>query len=142
MTIRKLLSEKSGVATIEMAFAMPVLVTIMIGTLQFALVLQASGAMRHGIGQGLRYAKVNDVSDPSDPLQVAALKDEVEDIVRDSLAGINPDGVKALKFVRNTDSSGTVSGTITMQYQLKPVIPFAAIPPIDINETRTAYLPS
>ena len=31
MTFRKLLSDKRGVATVEMAFALPVLVMIMIG---------------------------------------------------------------------------------------------------------------
>lgn len=142
MTIRKLLSEKRGVATIEMAFALPVLVTIMIGILQFGMVLQASGAMRNGIGQGLRYAKVNDVSDPSDPVQVKALTTAVEKVVMNGLAGINPDGVKTLKFVRNTDADGIVSGTITMQYELDPIIPFAAIPPIKMTRSRTAYLPS
>lgn len=142
MTIRKILSEKRGVATIEMAFALPVLVTIMIGILQFGMVLQASGAMRHGMGEGLRYAKVNDVSDPTDTTQIKALTKGVEDTVMDGLAGINPDGVKTLKFERSTDANGVVSGTITMQYELDPIIPFAALPAIKMNRTRTAYLPS
>ncbi len=72
MKLRKLASHRDGAVAIEMAFALPVLVTLMIGILQFGLILQASGAMRHGIGEGLRFAKVNAVADPSDPVQVAA----------------------------------------------------------------------
>ena len=59
MKIKKFLSDKRGAVIIETAFALPVLILLMIGMLQFGLVLQASGAMRNAIGQGIRFAKVN-----------------------------------------------------------------------------------
>lgn len=130
-TVRKLRSDEGGAVAIEMAFALPVLVTLMIGILQFALVLQASGAMRHGIGEGLRFAKVN----------ASATAAQVEAETRANMEGVKLTGIRSLTFQRGT-ASGAAFGRIAMQYELTPVIPFAPLPPIQLNETRTAYLPS
>lgn len=130
MKFRKLIADPRGASAIEFAFAMPVVVTLMIGILQFGLVLQASGAMRHAIGEGIRYAKVH----PS------ATETEVLDETRSALAGVDPDGVTQLSFQRGT-ASGAEFGRITMRYSLDPFIPFASLPPIVLNQTRTAYLP-
>jgi len=141
MTLRKLASNRDGAIAIEMAFALPVLITLMMGILQFGLILQASGAMRHGIGEGLRFAKVNTVSDPSDPVLVAAHKSQVETIARDALAGIDRNKVQSIAFTSGV-ANGAEFGRIDVRYQMQPLIPFSAIPPITINESKTIYLPS
>ena len=141
MTLKKLRADSNGTAVIEFAMAMPVLITIMIGILQFALVLQASGAMRHGMGEGLRYAKVNAISDPSDAVAVAALKAKVEEIAKDSMAGIDRDHITSMEFTSGT-SDGADYGQLDVKYQMQPLIPFAPLPPITINESRTVFLPS
>ena len=131
MTIKKFLSDNRGAVIIETAFALPVLVLLMIGMLQFSLVLQASGAMRHAIGQGIRFAKVN----PS------ATETEVLAEARQALGGINPSGIKSMELLRGT-SNGADFANITMTYEITPIIPFAAIPPISLTEVRQGYLPS
>ncbi|MCB2076999.1 MAG: pilus assembly protein [Novosphingobium sp.] len=131
MILRRLHSDKRGTAAIEFTFAMPLLATLMIGILQFGLVLQASGAMRHAIGEGIRFAKVHP----------GATQTEVLDRTREALAGVKLSGVKQLTFQRGTSNQAEY-GQITMQYELDPMIPFADIPPITLNETKTAYLPS
>lgn len=129
--LKNLRSDKSGAVVIEMAFALPVVIALMIGILQFALVLQASGAMRHGIGEGLRFAKVNASATPA----------QVEAEARANMAGVKLSGIQSLTFQRGT-ASGAAFGRIAMQYELTPLIPFAPLPAIQLNETRTAYLPS
>lgn len=141
MTLKKLAADNGGATLVEFAFALPVLIMIMIGTLQFALVMQASGAMRHGIGEGLRYAKVNGVDDPDDPVEVAALKAKVEEVARDALTGINLSNIKSLEFSRGTDN-GAEYGRIDMEYEMETVIPFTPGGKIDMNESRTVYLPA
>lgn len=131
MIFAKLIRDTRGAVVIEAAFAIPVLVTIMIGILQFALVLQASGAMRYGIGEGLRYAKVN----PD------ATSKEVLDVARGAMAGVDLDGLVTTSYAKGS-VNGAEYGRIILRYELKPVIPFAAIPPITLSETRRAYLPS
>jgi hypothetical protein len=142
MRTRRLCSDARGAVAIEMAFALPVVVMLMIGILQFALVLQASGAMRHGIGEGLRFAKVNAIADPDDAAEVAALEQEVEDVAMAALAGMDRDGIKSIEFTSGTDASGARFGRIDVIYGMKPIIPFAPLPEIALSESRQAFLPS
>ncbi|MEZ5742370.1 MAG: TadE/TadG family type IV pilus assembly protein [Sphingomonadaceae bacterium] len=131
MLFNSLRRNERGAVAIEMAFALPVLTTIMIGILQFALVLQASGAMRHGIGEGLRMAKV----------QTSASSGDIEAKVKASMAGVSLDRIEEIKVVRGTDA-GADYGQISIKYKLEPLIPFAAIPPIELNESKRIWLPS
>lgn len=131
MIFRRLLRATGGAASIEAAFTIPLVATFMVGVLQFGMIFHANGAMRNAIGDGIRYAKVH----PS------ASETTVLNETRAGLAGISPDGIKVLTFQRGT-SNGATFGRITMSYELDPVIPFAAMPPIVLNETRTAYLPA
>jgi Flp pilus assembly protein TadG len=130
MMVRRLISDARGAAVIEFAFALPILVVLMIGVLQFGMVLHASGGVRHAIGEGVRYAKVH--PDATDP--------EILDVTRAGLAGIDAGSVQALNIQRG-QSDGADYGRITMRYRIAPVIPFAPIPPIVIEEARTVYLP-
>ena len=128
---RRLLTDKRGATLVETAFALPVLVTLMIGILQFGLVLQASGAIRHGIGEGLRFAKVN----PS------ATSTQVLGVSRNAMTGIDMAGITAQNYTSGT-VNGVKFGRISLRYQFSPFIPFAKLPPITLNETRQVYLPS
>jgi Flp pilus assembly protein TadG len=130
MIIRKLLKDTKGAAVIEMAFALPVVATMMVGVLQAGQVMQANGALRHAVGEGIRYAKVN----PD------ATETEVLNKTKAGLAGINQAGIKTLTFSRGT-SNGAEYGRITMMYELEPVVPFAAVPKIQLSQTKQAYLP-
>lgn len=129
--LRSLKSDHHGATVVEFALALPVLVTMMIGILQFALVLHAGGAARHALGEGIRHAKVY-------PL---ATESEVLAITRGSMDGANPGGIEDLTFVRGSNNNAQY-GRVTMRYRVEPVIPFAPIPPIIIEEERQAYLPS
>ena len=119
-----------GATTVEMAFALPVLIMLMIGILQFGLVLQASGAMRHGIGEGLRTAKVSS----------SATTAQIEKEIKDQLRGINTEKA-TVAFTRGTEG-GADYGEAKIDYTMKPVIPFAALPEIKLTESRRVWLPS
>ena len=129
-TIRLLL-DAQGAATIEFAIALPLLATFMIGVLQFGMVLQANGALRNALGDGIRYAKVH----PS------ATQTEVLDQTRAGLSGIAQSGITSLTFQRGTQN-GADYGEISISYQMQPMIPFAPLPPITLSQSKTAYLPS
>ena len=131
MTTRKLLADTRGAVAIEAAFALPLLATLMIGILQFALVLQASGAMRHAIGEGLRYVKVH----PD------ATSTEVLEVTKDAMAGVDLAGLKGTSYQKGS-VNGAAYGRIILRYELTPLIPFVDLPPITLRETRRAYLPS
>lgn len=132
--IQRLWADRKGAAAIEIIFALPLLVTIMIGILQFALILQAQGAMRHGIGEGLRMAKVN----------AAATEAQILDRARASMGGSQTGNITAMDFTRGTTTvNGEIAewGRITIDFEMQPVIPVAPVPPIQLTATRTVYLP-
>lgn len=130
MKLARIGADQRGAAAVEFALAIPALITLMIAILQFGIVLHASGGVRHAVGEGIRHAKV----------YPDATEAQIYDKVRNSMAGVNPAGITSLTFERGT-ANGADFGRVTMQYELQPVIPFAAIPPITFNESRTAYLP-
>lgn len=129
--LRKLRHCREGSVGLEFGMALPILVVLMIGILQYGLVLNANGSMRNAMGEGLRLAKVNP----------AATNSEVLSRTRSTLVGVDPNAVTSLTFARGT-SNNTQTGTMTMQVTLTPIIPFAPIPPIVLNQTKRVYLPS
>lgn len=129
--LARLRRDENGSLGVEYAFAIPVLVTIMIGILQFGMVLHANGAMRHALGEGIRLAKVDwDATDT-----------EITDATKAALVGIDPKGVKSVTYTKGT-SGAAKYGRVTMKYEMTPVIPFAPIPAIKLEETRQSWLPT
>ena len=131
MMFRKLLADRRGSGSVDFAFAIPVVVTLMLGTIQLGVYLQASGTLRHALGEGIRYAKV----DPT------ATQTQVLNEVRDEMPAMDPQKIKSLTFERGT-ANGADYGKIAISYRLEPMIPLVPLPAITINEEKTAYLPS
>ena len=130
--IHRLAREEQGSFGFEFAIAFPILITLMLGILQFGMALHASGAMRNAMGEGLRLAKVN----PD------ATADEVYAETKDELVGVDQDGIKKLVFTRGTAANGASYGKLVMQYQMEFLLPFAPIPPIVLVEEKQIYLQS
>ena len=129
--ISKFLRSTRAASTVDFAFAVPVVISIMLGTIQLGVYLQASGTLRHALGEGIRYAKV----------YPDATFVQVTDEVRDEMTGMNLENIETLRFMRGT-SNGAEYGQITIRYSLEPMIPLVPVPAITITETKTAYLPS
>lgn len=129
--MKRISSNDRGSIGLEFGLAIPILVALIIGVLQFGLILNANGSMRHAMGEGLRLAKV----DPT------ASDTVVTDHVKAELVGVDPAGIQTLTFNRAT-SNNIDKGTMTMTIKLTPIIPFAMIPPITLTQTKTIYLPS
>ena len=130
--LKPLGGDARGATLVEFALALPILILFMIGTVQFGLVLHASGGMRHALGEGIRFARVD---------RPATTK-EIEQRVRDSLTGIDPSFVTQLTAARSTNASGADVATVSMRYRVEWMIPFLSLPPIVLNQSKTTYLPS
>ena len=126
-----LLKDTRGAAVIEFAFALPVIAMVMLGILQMGMVLHASGGMRHALGEGIRYARI----DPE------ATDAEVEGHARAAMLGIDGSGIRSLTFDRGTTAGGQNFGQITMRYEVALVIPFVPLAPFELEQTKTTYLP-
>lgn len=128
--LRRLLRSREGSSTVDFAFAMPVLVTLMLGTVQMGVSMHASGALRHAAGEGVRLAKV----DPT------ATETEVLDRVRSELVTMDPDNITKLTFQRGT-TDGADYGRVTVEYKVEALIPLLPVPPITLSETKQVWLP-
>ena len=128
--MRAFLTNREGSSTIDFAFALPVLATLMIGMVQMGVTLHTSGALRHAAGEGIRMAKVN----PD------ATEAEVLNEVRDELVAMKADNITNLTFTRGT-SNGADYGEVSISYRVDPIISFLPVPPVTLTETKQAYLP-
>ena len=128
--LRSIGRNRTGSLGFEFAIAMPILVTLMLGVLQFGMALHASGSMRNAMGEGLRLAKV-------DPNATAA---EVYAETRDEMVGVDQNGITSLVFTRGTAANGAEFGKLVMKYTMKPLLPFAPIPDIVLEEEKQIYL--
>jgi Flp pilus assembly protein TadG len=128
-----LFRDQRGGAIVEFAFALPIMVTLLIGILQSGLMLYAKSGMRHGIGEGVRFAKVNrNTQDDGNA---------VLDKVRSTVFGVKASGIQTLTYERVTNAGGEDVVTISMTYQPSSFIPFVRKLPITLSEARTIYLP-
>ena len=129
--LSRLRRDQCGASVIEFAFALPVAAALMIGILQFAIVLQATGAIRHAVGEGVRYANIHD----------DASETEVVAKVREQLAGLDQEGIVSIKLERGNDD-GAQFDRVNIQYQVEPVVPFMDIDPIVLSDSALSYVQS
>jgi Flp pilus assembly protein TadG len=125
----RLLRDRRGNSSVEFALAIPVLTTLMIGILQFGIVLHVNGELRYAVGEGLRFAKIYPQATDA---QVIAK-------TRDALVNIDQAGITGVQFQRGT-VNGARYGRITVNYQAQPIVPFIPSRIIALSETAQAYL--
>lgn len=128
IAIRRLLADNKGVTTLELALALPLLATLMVGILQAGMLMHTNGSMRHAIGEGLRFAKVNP----------AATATQVETFARNSFTGVDTSGLTAVNYARGVNN-GAAFGELTITYQAQPVIPFIPSRLVTMSETKQVY---
>ncbi len=56
--LKKFRRDEQGVAAMEMAFALPVLLLFVFGIFQIGVILQANAGMQHALGEGARLATI------------------------------------------------------------------------------------
>lgn len=59
---RKLFNDNRGLATIEFALVVPILIVAIWGIFQVGLLFEANSGMQHALGEGARYATIYDYS--------------------------------------------------------------------------------
>lgn len=130
--LRKLSGCERGATMVEFAFAAPVIVMLMIGILQLAVALHAAGGVRHAIGEGVRFAKVNRTASEAD----------VERFVRRSFAGLDEAKVRTLTVQRGVTAGGAPFARISIAYEPQIFIPFLEPRTVRLEESRLVYLPA
>ncbi|HET9459221.1 MAG TPA: TadE/TadG family type IV pilus assembly protein [Sphingomicrobium sp.] len=124
---RKLCSDQSGSAAIEFIVAVPVLVSMLWGIFQFAVLLQANAGMQHALGEAARYATVYPT--PSDT--------QIQAKITSSKFGVGS-GTWDTPVI--TTDSTTQTKTLTVTYHQPLDFLFLPGPTVDLTANKVVYL--
>ena len=129
--MRNLRRDRRGVAVIELAFALPVLIIMMWVIIQLGLVFRAMSGIQHGLGEGARFATL--YPKPSD----AAIKTKITTTVY----GIGPGSFTIL-----TPVSGTADGANYLDLKVTYTQPTDLLllrgPTITVSRSKRVWIAS
>ena len=125
-TIRR---DEQGVAAIEMAFGLPILLLFVFGIFQFGIILQANAGIQHALGEGARYATL--YPKPADNLIVNKMNDAV--------FGMNIGTFGTPTVTTPPTSDCTNCRLLTVSYTVTPNFVFFNGPPISLTRTKRVY---
>jgi Flp pilus assembly protein TadG len=122
--------DQRGVAAIEMAFALPILLLFIFGIFQFGVILQANAGIQHALGEGARYATL--YPKPADDLIVTKMSDAV--------FGLNVGTFSTPTVTTPASADCTNCRLLTVNYTVTPDFIFFAGPQITLVRTKRVYI--
>jgi len=122
--------DERGVAMIEMAFALPILLLFIFGIFQFGVILQANAGIQHALGEGARYATL--YPKPADNLIQARMANEV--------FGLNVGTFSAPTVGTPESSVCTNCRLLTVNYTVTPDFIFFSGPQITLVRSKRVYV--
>jgi Flp pilus assembly protein TadG len=125
--------DESGTAAIEFAIAVPVLVMMLWGIFQIAIVLQADAGVQQALGEGARLATIYDTDTNARPTD-----DEISAKITSARFGIR-DGTW---HTPDIDDSGEADGyiDITVQYDVPTDFLLFEGPEVTLMHTKRVYI--
>lgn len=137
---RRLIRNQKGVAAVEAAFALPVLIVMLVAFIEFAEVYRAMAGIQQALGQGARYATL--CINPSNAGCSVPTGQQVHDKVLATVYGIGPG-----TFTANTPALQT-SGTtgkyydLTVTYSQPTTLLLFPGPTINVSRSKRVWVAS
>ena len=128
----KLIRDERGVATIEIAFALPVLLIMIWMIIQLGMVYRALAGIQQALGEGARYATL--CINPSAIGCSSPTPDQVQTKINDSVYGIGP-GTFTVPLP--TASSGATSKYYDLKVNYSQDTSLLLVPGPTINVSRS-----
>ncbi|HXG82067.1 MAG TPA: TadE/TadG family type IV pilus assembly protein [Sphingomicrobium sp.] len=122
---RQLKRDERGVAVIEIAIVLPVLILFIYGIFQVGILYQANAGMQHALGEGARYATLYPT--PTD----AQIQAKVQAAVF---------GTKPGTFTVPTPTSSSGFKTLTVTYSQPMNFLFFPGPTVSLTRTKKVYV--
>jgi Flp pilus assembly protein TadG len=132
----RLCRDERGVAAIEMAIALPVLVTMIYGVFQLGNLFEANAGMQHALGEGARFGNLClSVSNGACTLPTGTA---IGEKVNSKLFGTKSGTWDTPLVTTSTASSGYVTVAVTYHQSLNFL--FFRGPTIDVTRSKRVYL--
>ena len=128
MRFKNIRRDERGVAMIEMAFALPILLLFVFGIFQFGVILQANAGIQHALGEGARFATL--YPKPADSAIQSKMASEV--------FGLNVGTFSAPTV--STPTTCTNCRLLTVNYTVTPDFVFFSGPAITLVRTKQVYV--
>lgn len=125
--LRKLGADRTGSSAIEFAIAVPVLVSMIWGIFQVAILYRANAGMQHALGEAARYATI--FPTPSDP--------DIQSKITDGKFGLDG-GTWSTPTITNDPAANTK--LITVSYTQPTDFLFFAGPTVTLTRSKLVYL--
>jgi Flp pilus assembly protein TadG len=134
MTMRgRDLRDDSGAAAIEFAIAVPVLIMMIWGIFQIAIVLQANAGVQQALGAGARFATIFDPDTNARPTD-----DEISDKIVSSRFGIR-NGTWHTPVIDDTNEGTDGYIDITVQYDVPTDFLLFEGPEVTLTHSKRVY---
>jgi len=140
---RSVRTDEQGVAVVEFAYALPILVMFIWGISQFGMIMAADAGIQHALGEGARTATL--FPTPAN----AAIKQRMQDTLFGNFLGSYtiPDPVVQNETKTTTDASGVTTTKIighymdlSVTYTVTPNFLFFNGPVITMPRSKRVYL--
>ena len=127
------LRDEAGSAAMEFAFAVPVLILMIWGIFQIAMVLQASAGVQQALGEGARYATIFNTSTNARPTDA-----QISSKITSAKFGIrNGTWHTPVISTANETASGYID--ITVQYDVPTNFLFFHGPNVSLTQSKRVY---
>ena len=140
MKIRRRISRnQDGVATIEMAFALPILIVIIWMFVQLAQVYRAMAGIQQALGEGARYATLC-LSPGATGCSVPTTA-QVKQKISDSVYGIGPGTFTVSDPATGTDGTAKYYD-LTVEYSQPTSLLLFPGPTVDVSRSKRVWIAS
>lgn len=136
--LRKIRRDEEGTAVIEMAIALPVLISMIYGIFTLGQLFEANAGMQHGLGEAARYGNL--CLSVSNYVCQTPTSTQLKARVNSKLFGTTNGTFDAPTVDTSTASSGYV--TITTNYHQVMNFLFFTGPTITVTRSKRVYLAS
>lgn len=119
--------DRSGVAAIELALALPLLVVVTFAIVDFGRALAARNEMSHALGRAMRLVHLDPTVTP----------EQIEDSLESYLSNFDAD-----MTVQITEVSGTNFMEVSVNFPFKLAIPFSPVKEVELHVATLAPMVS
>ena len=136
---RRLIRNQNGAATVEMAFALPILIVLIWMFVQLAQMYRAMAGIQQALGEGARYATL--CMNPSSSGCGVPTTDQVKTKISDSVYGIGPGTFTVPTPTTGTDGTGKYYD-LTVQYSQPTTLLLVPGPTLDVTRSKRVWVAS
>ena len=127
--IARLRRSEAGVAMVEFALALPILLGLILGATQLGMLFFANADLRNAVAAGARLASI--YPRPADNEVIARINDRIVRLDHTRVTGPT--------VVRGTDANGRDYADLQMAYAVPLDFIVYRTPPVTLTETRRVY---